>query len=123
MVEAVTVRRDRTRPVLGISPTLSTSKFFDIKILPASDCAPRFTFQFHANPMIPIDQGGGGYPSNAQAVPFRERRRKLYFQEDFHTPEAPMARLLEAIGKGTTSTRAAKASIEATASAARDRSA
>jgi len=40
MTEAVTVRGDRIRPVLGIFPTISTSKFFDIKILPASDCAP-----------------------------------------------------------------------------------
>ena len=79
MVEAVTVRRDRIRPVPGISPTLSTSKFFDIKILPASDCAPWFTFHFHANPMIPIDPGGeGGTPSHARAAQFREPRRKLY---------------------------------------------
>ena len=79
MVEAVTVRRDRIRPVLGFIPTLSTFKFFDIKILPASDCAPRITFQFHTNPMIPIDQGGGGYPPNTQAAPFRERRRPTLF--------------------------------------------
>ena len=68
MTEAVTVRRDRIRPVPGISPTLSTSKFFDIKILPASDCAPWFTFQFHAKPMIPIDQGRG-VPPSAQSSP------------------------------------------------------
>jgi len=37
MVEAVTVRRDRIRPVLGICPMRSPYKLFEIKILPASD--------------------------------------------------------------------------------------
>ena len=39
MVEAVTVRRDRIRPVLAIVPRVPPSKFFDIKILPTRDCA------------------------------------------------------------------------------------
>ena len=37
MVEAVTVRRDRIVPSWELLPALSTSKFFDIKILPVSD--------------------------------------------------------------------------------------
>jgi hypothetical protein len=37
MVEAVTVRRDRIRPVLGICPMRLSYKLFEIKILPASD--------------------------------------------------------------------------------------
>jgi hypothetical protein len=40
MIEAVTVGRDRIVPFWFFVTTISTCKFFDIKILPASDCAP-----------------------------------------------------------------------------------
>ncbi|MGC2137843.1 MAG: hypothetical protein WA627_08745 [Candidatus Sulfotelmatobacter sp.] len=40
MIEAVTVRRDRIVPFGACATKISTCKFFDIKILPASDCAP-----------------------------------------------------------------------------------
>jgi hypothetical protein len=35
-----------------------------VKILPVTYCRPRITSQIVANMMIPIDQGGGGTPSN-----------------------------------------------------------
>jgi hypothetical protein len=40
IVEAVTVRGERIRPDLELCRRVPASKFFDIKILPASDCAP-----------------------------------------------------------------------------------
>jgi hypothetical protein len=40
ITEAVTVREERMRAVLGIRRTPVAYKFFDIKILPASACAP-----------------------------------------------------------------------------------
>jgi hypothetical protein len=40
MVEAVTVRWNRTVPFWTFVIKISASKFFDIRILPASDCAP-----------------------------------------------------------------------------------
>jgi hypothetical protein len=39
MVEAVTVRVNRTVPFWTFVIKVSAYKFFDIKILPASDCA------------------------------------------------------------------------------------
>ena len=36
------------------------SKFFDIKILPVSDCAPKITLQFFANLKILKIRGGRG---------------------------------------------------------------
>ncbi len=40
MVEAVTVRRDLIAPFWASLIKISACKFFDINILPASDCAP-----------------------------------------------------------------------------------
>jgi hypothetical protein len=40
MVEAVTVRVNNTVPSSTFVIKVSACKFFDIKILPASDCAP-----------------------------------------------------------------------------------
>jgi hypothetical protein len=65
MVEAVTVRRDRIRPVSGLVLETTAAKFFDIKILPASDSSSRIFHTFPANVMIPIDRGGGGIPRDA----------------------------------------------------------
>jgi len=62
IAEAGTVGKDHIRSVRGICQPDPASKFFDIKILPASDCAPWITGRFHANSMIPVDQGGGGTP-------------------------------------------------------------
>jgi hypothetical protein len=40
IVEAVTVRKARIRPVLELVRELPATKLFEIKILPATDCAP-----------------------------------------------------------------------------------
>jgi hypothetical protein len=39
IVEAETVRRVAFVPIVGICPHVCACKLFDIKILPASDCA------------------------------------------------------------------------------------
>ena len=57
MVEAVTVREDRIRPILGICPQEPAAKFFDIKILPVSYCAPRINSHFPANVKILMIEG------------------------------------------------------------------
>jgi len=77
IAEAGTVSRDRIWPVVGICQRDTASKFFDIKILPASDCAPWIIWRFHANSMIPVDHGGLGYPSQAQPVHSRNIESKL----------------------------------------------
>jgi len=40
MVEAVTVCEKRLVPFWDQAPAISAPKFFNIKILPVSDCAP-----------------------------------------------------------------------------------
>jgi len=45
------------------------SKFFEIKILPASDCAPRSCSIFSPNSMIPIYRGGRGVPLSSPTSP------------------------------------------------------
>jgi len=59
IAEVGTVRRDRICPIVGIGQPDPASKFFDSKILPASDCAPLIIWRFHANSMIPVDRGRG----------------------------------------------------------------
>ena len=49
----------------------SYHKPFAGKILPASDCSPEIKSQFLSTPMIPIDQGGGGYTCHPAKLPFR----------------------------------------------------
>jgi hypothetical protein len=44
---------------------------YSLKILPASDCAPRITSEIPAKRMIPIGRGGGGTPSMLAKIPFR----------------------------------------------------
>jgi hypothetical protein len=53
------------------------SNSFIRKILPASDCSPRITSHFVRNVMIPIDEGGGGYPTPRANFSFRERAISL----------------------------------------------
>jgi len=72
ITEAVTVRRDRIRPVLELLFQRSAAKFFDTKILPASDCAPWIKSRFSSKSMIAIYRRGEGVPGEGAAVPFRE---------------------------------------------------
>ena len=46
-------------PVLELRHKGVLAKFFDTKILPASDCAPRFYSAFSANSLMAKIQGGG----------------------------------------------------------------
>src|ERR1700722_348211 len=50
----------------------SARKSFIGKILPASLCSSKINFHFLANPMIPIDRGGGGYTLARGKFPFRK---------------------------------------------------
>jgi hypothetical protein len=43
------------------------SKLFEIKILPATDCAPRSFFPFPSNSMIPTYRAGRGYPDMSRS--------------------------------------------------------
>src|SRR4029077_1766660 len=43
------------------------SKFFEVKILPASYCAPRSFSAFPANSMIPTYRGGGDTPTSSRS--------------------------------------------------------
>jgi hypothetical protein len=61
---------------------MSEPKSFERKILPASDCAPKIFAHFPANIMIPIHQGGGGYPST--------HPRKTKTQPEHSLPRAPL---------------------------------
>jgi hypothetical protein len=49
-------------PFWDASAAISTSKSFEIKILPTSYYSPEIKQDFAAKPMIPIDRGGGGIP-------------------------------------------------------------
>src|SRR5258708_7423569 len=56
------------------APPHPGSNSFMHKILPATHCSPRITLNFLRNPLIPIIQGGGGYPTS-----FSFRKRAISF--------------------------------------------
>ena len=47
-----------------------------VKILPLSDCAPRIIFENPSKLIIPVDQGGGGYPPQTQEIPLSKLRQR-----------------------------------------------
>jgi hypothetical protein len=72
---------------LEIFSSTAANKFFEIKILPLSDCISRINLLIPAKLMIPEDQGMGAHATVA-CVPFRETRAKTFF-EDPSLPNFP----------------------------------
>jgi hypothetical protein len=73
------VRGTRICPRLEPRATIPALKLFDINILPASDCAPRFYSAFSANSMMAKIQGEG-YPPDSHASPILGSRSRIVFE-------------------------------------------
>src|SRR5712692_6967171 len=57
--------------------TKLASNSFIRKFFPATHCSPRITSCFSRNIMIPINEGGGGYPTSRPKYSFRAREIPL----------------------------------------------
>ena len=68
-------------PFWNVVRELPATKLFEIKILPATDCAPSIFWAFPANSMIPENRGGRGYPKSPHPSQFGNPDDEKFFAE------------------------------------------